>query len=91
MRHLLESHHRFAKEEMLIVAKCEFAPWVAKHKAGLLENHLLTKAATLAAQEERLLKDPHLSTKAKRLHLKPLSRQFHRATKKRRTLDVPAY
>lgn len=75
---------------MLIVPKREFAPWVAKHKAGLLQNHLLTHAATLAAKEERLLKDPHLSPAAKRMKLKPVSRALHRATKKLRTLDVPA-
>lgn len=77
-------------EEMLIEPKRTFAPWVDKHKARLLENHLLTKAATLAAQEEWLLKDRTCRLEAKRLHLKLVSRQLHRATKKLRTLDVPA-
>ena len=77
-------------EEMLIVPKREFAPCVAKHKVGLLKNHLSTHAATLAAKEERLLKDLHLSAAAKRMKLNPVLRALHRATKILQTLDVPA-
>ena len=75
---------------MIIVPKRELPSLIDKHRAGLMENHHLTKAARFAAKKERILADPTLTAEEKQLYVAPVSTALHRATKKIRTLDVPS-
>ena len=75
-------------EEMLIIPRAEAPALLAKHSAKLLEDGRMTQAARLAAQQERILKDPLLADDEAVQRVKPVSRRLLRAVKKLRQLDT---
>lgn len=75
-------------EEMLIIPRAEAPALLAKHSAKLLEDGRMTQAARLAAQQERILKDPLLADDEAVQRVKPVSRRLRRAVRKLRQLDT---
>ena len=73
---------------MLIIPRAEAPALLAKHSAKLLEDGRMTQAARLAAQQERILKDPLLADDEAVQRVKPVSRRLRRAVKKLRQLDT---
>ena len=73
---------------MLIIPRAEAPALLAKHSAKLLEDGRMSQAARLAAQQERILKDPLLADDEAVQRVKPVSRRLRRAIKKIRQLDT---
>ena len=73
---------------MLIIPRAEAPALLAKHSAKLLEDGRMSQAARLAAQQERILKDPLLADDEAVQRVKPVSRRLRRAVKKIRQLDT---
>ena len=73
---------------MLIIPRAEAPALLAKHSAKLLEDGRMNQAARLAAQQERILKDPLLADDEAVQRVKPVSRRLRRAVKKIRQLDT---
>ena len=73
---------------MLIIPRAEAPALLAKHSAKLLEDGRMSQAARLAAQQERILKDPLLADDEAVQRVKPVSRRLRRAVKKLRQLDT---
>ena len=73
---------------MLIIPRAEAPALLAKHSAKLLEDGRMSQAARLAAQQERILKDPLLADDEAVQRVKPVSRRLRKAVKKLRQLDT---
>ena len=73
---------------MLIIPRAEAPALLAKHSAKLLEDGRMNQAARLAAQQERILKDPLLADDEAVQRVKPVSRRLRKAVKKLRQLDT---
>ena len=75
-------------EEMLIIPRAEAPELVQKHSAMLMEDERLSRAARLAARQERLLNDPTLPDDVAVERVKPVDRKLRRAVKKLRQLQT---
>ena len=75
-------------EEMFIIPRAEAPALLAKHSAKLMEDGRMAQAARLAAQQERILKDPLLADDEAVQRIKPVSRRLRKVVKKVRQLDT---
>ena len=82
------SHGPF--QEKYLVSPADMERLVEQYKGTLMENSRLTHAARLAAKQHVLLASPEIPPATKKIRLKALGPQVRRATRRVRTMNLPA-
>ena len=82
------SHGPYQKK--YLVSPADMEQLVDHYKGTLMENSRLTHAARLAAKQHVLLASPEIPPATKKIRLKALGPQVRRATRRVRTMNLPA-
>ena len=82
------SHGPYQKK--YVVSPEDMERLVDHYKGALMENSRLTHAARLAAKQHVLLASPEISPTTKKIRVKALGPEVRRATKRVRTMNLPA-
>ena len=82
------SHGPYQKK--YLVSPADMERLVDHYKGTLMENSRLTHAARLAAKQHVLLASPEIPPATKKIRLKALGPQVRRATRRVRTMNLPA-
>ena len=82
------SHGPYQKK--YLVSPADMERLVEQYKGTLMENSRLTHAARLAVKQHVLLASPDLPPATKKIRVKALGPEVRRATKRVRTMNLPA-
>ena len=82
------SHGPYQKK--YLVSPADMEQLVDHYKGTLMENSRLTHAARLAAKQHVLLASPEIPPATKKIRIKALGPQVRRATRRVRTMNLPA-
>ena len=82
------SHGPYQKK--YLVSPADMERLVEQYKGTLMENSRLTHAARLAAKQHVLLASPEIPPATKKIRVKALGPEVRRATRRVRTMNLPA-
>ena len=82
------SHAPYQKK--YLVSPADMERLVEQYKGTLMENSRLTHAARLAAKQHVLLASPEIPPATKKIRVKALGPEVRRATRRVRTMNLPA-